>query len=86
MPFFILLYRVPTAQGNQGKWTKKIPVRENAVNFKILPKHRENTGNLACSSCKFLDSKDKRYFDICNENFKKKLSKLGKSAKSVLCK
>ena len=32
--------RVPTAQGKQGKWPKKIPVRENTWNLKILPKHR----------------------------------------------
>ena len=32
------------------KWPKKIPVRENTGNFEILPKHRENTGNLVCSS------------------------------------
>ena len=38
----ILLYnRVPTAQGKQGKWPKKIPVRENTGNLEILPKHRE---------------------------------------------
>ena len=30
--------RVPTAQ---GKWPKKIPVRENTVYLEILPKHRE---------------------------------------------
>ena len=59
------IYRVPTAQGKQGKWQKKIPVRENTGIIEILPKHRENTGNLVCLSCKFLDSKGKRYFDIC---------------------
>ena len=32
--------RVPTAQGKQGKWTKKIPVRENTGNLEILSKHR----------------------------------------------
>ena len=39
----ILLYggdRVPTAREN-GKCPKKIPVRENAGNLEILPKHRE---------------------------------------------
>ena len=35
-------FRVPTAQGKQGKWPKKIPV--NTGNFEILSKHRENTG------------------------------------------
>ena len=33
--------RVPTPQGKQGKWQKKIPVRENTGNLEILPKHRE---------------------------------------------
>ena len=28
----------------------------------------QNTGNLVCSSCKFPDSKSKRYFAICREN------------------
>ena len=55
-----------TAQGKQGKWPKKFPVRENTGNLEILPKHREHTGKLVCSSCNFLDSK--RYFDICREN------------------
>ena len=32
------IYRVPTAQGKQGKWQKKIPVRETG-NSEILPKH-----------------------------------------------
>ena len=48
--------RVPTAQGKQGKWQKKIPVRENTGNLEILHKHRENTGNFVCSSRKFPDS------------------------------
>ena len=29
----------------------------------------QNTGNWVCPSCKFPDSKGKRYFDICCENF-----------------
>ena len=64
-------HRVPTAQGKQGKqgkWLKEIPVRENTGNLEILPKHRENTGNLVCSSCKFPDSKGIRYCKICREN------------------
>ena len=36
--------------------------------MEILPKHGKNTGNLVCSSCKFPDSKGKRYFDTCSEN------------------
>ena len=41
--------RVPTAQGKQGKWPKKIPVRENTGNLEMLSKHREfclNTGKI----------------------------------------
>ena len=34
--------RVPTAQGKQGKWQKKIPVRENTGNLEVLPKHRKH--------------------------------------------
>ena len=64
-----IIYRVPTAQGKQGKWPKKIPVRENAGNLEILPKHRENTGNFVCSNCKFPHSKGKGYCDICRENY-----------------
>ena len=41
MEFIIVLLRVPTPQGKQGKWQKKIPVRENTGNLEILPKHRE---------------------------------------------
>ena len=66
------VYRVPTAQGKQGKqgkWQKEIPVRENTGNLEMLPKHRENTGNFVCSSCKFLDAKAKGYCDICRVNF-----------------
>ena len=33
--------RVPTPQGKQGKWPKKIPSRENTENLEILPKHME---------------------------------------------
>ena len=52
--------------------------RENGQNKSCQGKHRE-FGNFAkthgkyrelvCSSCKFPDSKGKRYFDICRENF-----------------
>ena len=70
--------RVPTAQGRQGKWPKKIAVRENTGNLEILSKHRENTGNLdvlskhmentgnfVSSSCKCSGSKSKGYCDSC---------------------
>ena len=46
MSKFTACIRVPTAQGKQGKWPKKIPVRENTGNLEILPKHRE-FGNFA---------------------------------------
>ena len=42
---------------------------KNTGNLEILPKHREKTGNLVCSSCKFPDPKSKKYFGICQENF-----------------
>ena len=73
-----IINRVPTAQGKQGKWQKKIPVRDtqgiwkcfqNTGNLEIWPKHRENTENLVCSSSKFPDSKGKRYFEICQKRF-----------------
>ena len=48
---------------------KKSLFRENTGNLEILSKHREDTGNLVCSGCKFPDSKGKRCFDICRENF-----------------
>ena len=38
-------FRVPTAQGKQGKWPKKFPVRENTGNLEILSKNKENKGN-----------------------------------------
>ena len=57
---YLLWYRVPTAQGKQGKWHKKI-CREKTGNLEILSKHRENTVNFVCSSCKFPDSKGKGY-------------------------
>ena len=69
-----VINRVPTAQGKQGKWPKKIPVRENTGNLEILSKHRENrefcqsTGNFVSSSCKCSDSKSKGYCDICHQN------------------
>ena len=57
-------YRVPTAQ---GKWPKKIPVRENTGNLEILSKHRENTGNFVSSKCKCSDSKSKGYCNSCSK-------------------
>ena len=68
--------RVHTAQGKQGKqgkWPKKIPVRENTGNLEMLSKHREiclnsgKTGNFVSSNCKCSDSKGKEYCDICRK-------------------
>ena len=56
-------------RGNRENSKKEIPVRENTENLEILPKYRENTGNLVLSSCKFPDSKGKRYFNICRKYF-----------------
>ena len=50
-----------TAQGKQGKWPQKNP-SQGKHKFGIKKK---NTGNLDFSSCKFPDSKGKRYFNIC---------------------
>ena len=55
--------------GKTGKMAKKIPVRENTGILEILTKHRDNTGNFVCPSCKFPYSKGKEYCDICHENF-----------------
>ena len=63
-------FRVPTSQGKHGKRPEKFDVMKNTENIlEILPKHRGKSGNLVCSSCKFPDSKGKRYFDICREHF-----------------
>ena len=50
--------------------------------FLILPKRRENTGNLVCSSCKFPDSKGKT-ISIFAAKIPKFLFKLDMSTKSV---
>ena len=76
----VLLGRVPTAQGKQGKWTK------NSMSGKTqgIWKFCQNAGNLVCSSCKFADSKGKGSFDIffrlpsqvcvCNSHKSRKLA------------
>ena len=61
--------RVLTAQEKQGKWPKTFPVEKDTDNLESWPKHRKNTGNLVCSTCKFPDFKSKRYFGICREYF-----------------
>ena len=65
----VQFFRVPTAQGKQGKWTKKFPVRENTGNLELLLKHRENTGNLVLQIVHSRFSEVNRYFDICCKNF-----------------
>ena len=74
--------RVPTAQGKQGKWQKKNPVREITGNLKILSKLRENTGNFVSSSALILKEKDIAIFAAKKSIFSQKLDW---SAKSVLC-
>ena len=60
--------RVLTAQGKQGKWETG-----KHMEFGNYPqkKHRENTGNLVFSSCKFPDLKvkDISTFDVNISNF-----------------
>ena len=53
--------RVPTALGKR-EMAKKNP-------WQGIWKFCQNTGNLVCSSCKFADSRVKRYFDICRGYF-----------------
>ena len=65
MSDWVKTVRVPTAQGKQGKWSKKNLSGKTQGIWKFC----QNTGNLVCSSCKFPDSKGKRYFDICHENY-----------------
>ena len=52
--------------GKTGKMVKR-----NSLSGKTqgIWKFCQNTGYLFCSSCKFPDSKGKRYSDICSENF-----------------
>ena len=38
LPVHLYNCRVSTAQGKQGKWPNKFPVRENTGNLEILPK------------------------------------------------
>ena len=53
------MHRVNRTNRENGE---KKSVRENIGELEILPKHGKNRGNLVCSSCKFPDSKGKRYF------------------------
>ena len=88
-PYYI---RVSTAQGKQGKWPKKFPVRENTGNLGILSKHREfgqNTGKTQgilfaqVVNTLIVKVKDIAIFAAKKVHF---LSEAGyRSAKSVLC-
>ena len=76
-----ILGRVPTAQGKQGKWPKKIPVRENTGNLEILQKYRETEGIWFSQVVNSLILKIKEILI-----FAAKISIFFlKSAKSVLC-
>ena len=68
------MFRVPTAQGKQGKpekWPKIFPVREKHREFGNFVKTQgicQNTGktqNYFCSSGKCSDSKSTGHWDIC---------------------
>ena len=72
--------RVPTAQGKWGNWKEK---KSLSGKTQGIWKFCKNTGNLVCSSCKFPDSKSKRYFGIAAK-ISKLCLKLDTSAKSVL--
>ena len=78
-------YRVPAAQGKQGKWPKKIPVRENTGNLEMVAKtqgkHRE-FGFLKFVNPLVLKIKNILIFAM---KISKKKLKLNESAKSVLC-
>ena len=52
--------------GKTGKMEKKYSLSGKTQG---VWKFCQNTGNLVCSSCKFLDPKSKKYFGICRENF-----------------
>ena len=66
----------PLHRENRENRRKKIPVRENTGNLEILPKLMENTGNLVCSSCKFLILKVKDISKFAAKISKKKKKKL----------
>ena len=83
--------RVPTAQGIQGKWPKKIPVRENTGNLEILSKHGEfclNTGKTqGILLAQVVNVLILKVTDIAIVAAKKTIffHKLNRPAKSVLC-
>ena len=58
-------YHGPHCTGKTGKWQKKSLSGKTQGIWKCC----QNTGNLIFSSCKLPNSKSKRYFDICYENF-----------------
>ena len=50
-----------------GKTGKMTPTKSLSGKTQEILKLCQNTGNLVCSSCKFPDSKGKRYFNICRK-------------------
>ena len=82
---------MPTAQGKQGKWPKKISVRENTGNLEMLSKHTENTGNFVKAQgillAQVVNVLILKVKDIAIVAAKKSIffQKPDRSAKSVLC-
>ena len=66
--------RVPTAQGNQGKWHTTFPVRENQGNLGNLPRHRENQGTLCAQVVNYLILKICDIAIVANEFFEVSLT------------
>ena len=67
-PSFPLKTEYPRHRENRENGPKKSLSRK-IQGMDILSNHWENTGNLFCSSFKFPNSKGKRYFDTCREDF-----------------
>ena len=65
LPVHLYNCRVSTAQGKQGKWPNKFPVRENIGNLEILPKQ----GSLFAQVVNSLLLKNTVCHDICREVF-----------------
>ena len=51
-PFSIFpkVFKVPTAQVKQRKWSKQFPSCKNTGNLEMLSKYRENKEKVVCSS------------------------------------
>ena len=74
----------PLHRENRGNGKNKY-LSGKTGNLEILPKHRENTGNLVCSSCQFPDFKGKRYFEICHKNLLFFLSLISLPSQFCVC-